>query len=233
MGFVALVSGCGSSSPKNASASDANPTPAVTLSDPEFQAAAGAVAASVMLKLDDFPAGWHSEPRSSDSGGDEFGSCDLANRENPATESPFDASSDEFKDPNHNIAELDLDVFKSSLEAQDGFIRIDGEFARCRDQFTDAMKHGIEEEGGSNPQVSVNDLRVGALGADTRAYRVAASFTAHGVVVPFTEDIILIRIGSIVADVFVTMGGGGSTFPADLARTVAGRMTAANAFLPQ
>jgi hypothetical protein len=237
-GLAALLSSCGdSSSAKNASA--AQPTPVPTLSDQAFQAAANAVADSVMLKLDDLPAGWKSEGHVPDNSLVGFtGECELFNRDNPLTGSAFSKASDDFSDPNDNDAALQVDVFRSAVEAQDGLNRLADLIARCQDQFTDIIKSQIQADGGSdvyNIQSTFRDLRIGGLGDDTHAYRIAISFTfaRTGITVPFTEDIILVRTGVIVSDVFATLEGTGGTFAADLARTVATRMASANAFLPQ
>ncbi len=236
LGLAALLSACGnSSSPKSASAGQATPAP--TLSDPQFQAAASAAADAVVLTLADLPSGWTSEPHVPDNSDVGFsGECEIFNRDNPVTGSAFGKASDDFSDAADNDAALQLDIFKSAVEAQDSLGRLADLIARCQDQFTTVLTRLMQQDAGSgisNVQVAFRDMQMAALGDETHAYRVSFTFSAAGNPVSFTEAIILIRKGAIIADLSATLEGTGGSFTTGLAQTIADRMTAANNFLPQ
>jgi hypothetical protein len=209
-----------------------------TLTDQDFHAAANAAADSVLLKLTDLPPGWMASPHVSDSSSDTdlTGECAPLNGDNVETLSSLGKSSDDFVGAVANQASAGVDVFRSASDAKRELDTLANLVHRCQDQLVKMLTTGTQDAIGdsvADVQVSFVELPLPALADDAEVFRLPVSVSGRGRRFTIVLDMVFIRKGAIVTALITTTDDTTSPLTGNLARVIAGRMTSANATLPQ
>jgi hypothetical protein len=213
---------------------------AVPVTDAEFDAAAADIAPSALVSLDDYGDGWTSGPGIIPDR--EFenisGPCRALVEENfPGQALALD--SDEYTGPDSRSSRSDLAVFRTEFDAIDAIDAIDAASGEpCFEEFAPELERVFLAEVQAaglditDFDIVIEERSVDEIGDYSGGVRFTVTSTNPAGSSTFVSDVITMRVGRLIANVYLEGLAPDEELLASIAESLSGRMQEVDAALP-